>query len=472
MAQYTIFALSTPFVKSAIAVIRVSGPNALESLKQISKKTNFVPTHFFLSNIYDAQNQIIDQPLIVYFPEGKSYTGENLVEYHVHGSLAVIKDLLDFLASCPDHRTAYAGEFTRRALENGKIDLLQAEGIADLINSQTSYQRKQSLKELQGETGVKYENWYNQLKEILALFEATLDFSDQDLPDDIFSKTYERITNLIKIIELEMISGKKIKKLKSGISIAIVGSPNVGKSSLLNYLTDKDTSIVSHIPGTTRDVIESFLDIGGFPVVIADTAGIRLTQDVIEAEGVKRALSRLKESDIILVILDITDLYHSYKLVDEFIYPILAFPIAEENLRNYIFLINKIDLEIKGEKKLSDDFMRQIKAQILEKNLAVNPEIYFVSIKDKLGLENFKLGLINQLEQITGFLENPVITQQRHSEIINACLSELKETLGQTNAVILAFYLRRALQEIGRILGKVDIEDILGIIFGKFCIGK
>jgi tRNA modification GTPase len=328
----TIYALSTPFVSSAIAIIRVSGSEAFNSLRLITKRENFTSHKAVHCNIYDINGSLLDNALVLYFADGKSYTGEILVEYHIHGSLAVIKDLLHTLSVMPEHRMAERGEFTRRALENGRLDLIQAEGIADLIAAETSQQRKQSLRELQGEVGSRYSAWGESIKETLALVESTIDFSDEDIPAETFAIANNNMISLIAQMEKEIINGKKAKKLKDGISIAILGSPNVGKSSLINYLSQRDVAIVSNIAGTTRDLIEVFLDIGGFPVVIADTAGIRESSDVIEKEGVKRAIARASTADIKIIVLDAANLEDSYKKMADFL--------DEDTL----ILVNKIDI--------------------------------------------------------------------------------------------------------------------------------
>ncbi len=440
MLKNTIYALSTPFIKSAIAIVRVSGSEALNSLKILSKKEHFTPQKTHLTGIYDANGDLLDNALVLYFEEGKSYTGEALVEYHIHGSLSVMKDLLDALSLIEGHRMAEHGEFTRRALENGKIDLIQAEGIFDLIESQTSIQRKQAIRELQGDVGGKYTKWSEKLKEILALYEATIDFSDEEIPEETFNIAESWLKSLISDMEKEIIYGKKVKKLKQGVSVAILGVPNVGKSSLINYLTADDVAIVSDIAGTTRDIVEVFLDIGGFPVSLADTAGIRNTKDSIEQEGVRRAIKKAENCDIKIIMIDATDFEKSYNDIKDFL---------DENT---FLLINKIDI-----------------------NSAISKidGAYLVSIKEQIGLKEFEVDLIQKLAEITGVYENPVVLQERHNEILLDCLYELKLSLENTNDIIISsFHLRSSLNHIGRILGKTDIEEILGIIFSKFCIGK
>ncbi len=440
MLKNTIYALSTPFVKSAIAIIRVSGSSALESLKIITKKKHFIPKKTHVSNIYDSNGDLLDNALILYFEKGKSYTGEILVEYHIHGSISVIKDLLQTLSKIENHRMAEAGEFTRRALENGKLDLIKAEGIFDLIESQTSIQRKQAIRELQGSVGSKYIVWHEKLKEILALYDATIDFSDEDIPENTFIIAKNWLTNLISDMEKEIIIGKKVKKLKQGISVAILGIPNVGKSSLINYLTAEDVAIVSDIAGTTRDVVEIFLDIAGFPVSLADTAGIRDSEDIIEQEGVRRAIKKAENCDIKIIMIDATSFEESYNNIKDFL---------DENT---FLLINKIDM-IPDVKKIEGS--------------------YLISVKENRGLKEFEAALVEKLSEITAVYENPIVLQERHNEILLDCLSELSLSLENDNdVIIISFHLRKALNHIGRIFGKTDIEEILGLIFGKFCIGK
>ncbi len=452
----TIFALSTAFVKSAIAIIRVSGPNSFLSLKKITKKeiSNFPANKMVLSNIYNSNSEIIDIPLIVRFEEGKSYTGENMVEYHVHGSKSVIKDLLYELSNCKDHRLADQGEFTKQALENNKLTLTQVEGINDLINSQTTLQRKQAIRGLTGDIAKGYEKWYSDLQDILAFYEASIDFSEEDIPEKLFDDAIKKLKILENDIKKEYINSKKIVKIKNGINLAILGSPNVGKSSFINAISNQDISIVSDLEGTTRDVVEIQLEISGYPVNLADTAGIRSnTKDTIEKEGIKRAISKAKETDIKIIILDITKLEESYESIKFFL--------NEEDNDNTIVVVNKVDLSQPNNNV--SDFLK-------EKNIK---EYFLVSIKNNIGFDELKNKIIKTLEEITSIFEDPIVVHQRHNEIIFNCLEEINLSLKYSEDVVIAsFHLRNALNEIGRILGKVDIEDILGVIFSNFCIGK
>ncbi|MDR2008015.1 MAG: tRNA uridine-5-carboxymethylaminomethyl(34) synthesis GTPase MnmE [Alphaproteobacteria bacterium] len=452
--QNTIYALSTPFISSAIAIIRVSGRQAFNSLKIISKKENFTSHKATHCNIYDINGELLDNALVLYFAEGHSYTGEILVEYHVHGSLSVIKDLLHTLSQMDGHRMAERGEFTRRALENGRLDLIQAEGIADLIAAETSQQRKQSLRELQGEVGSKYLAYGETLKETLALVESTIDFSDEDIPAETFSIANNNMLELISSMEKEIINGKKAKKLRDGISIAILGSPNVGKSSLINYLSNRDVAIVSNIAGTTRDIVEVFLDIGGFPVVLADTAGIRDTSDIIEKEGVRRAIAKASEADIKIVMLDAID-------------PTIPTDIHIDE--DTFLLINKIDANPSPKFPFAGEGVDTVGGR----GSGINLNPYLVSVSTGTGLADFETAIVEKLSKITAMQENPIVLQERHNEILQSCLEDIKLALANNHDIIIcAFHLRAALNNIGKILGKTDIEEILDIIFGRFCIGK
>jgi tRNA modification GTPase len=436
----TIYALSTYFAKSAIAVVRVTGRDALNSLQTISQKQNFIPNKATLTNLYNKKNEVIDKALVVYFKAPNSYTGENLVEYHLHGSPAVIKEMLEVLSTFENHSMAVRGEFTKRALENNKLSLIEAEGIADLIEAETKEQKKQAIRELQGEVGQKYQHWYDELKYILALVESTIDFSDQDIPEETFEVAYKKMDVLLKSMETEIINGAKVKKLKDGIKVAIIGEPNVGKSSLINHLSRQDVAIVSSIAGTTRDVIEVFLDIGGFPVSIADTAGIRETNEEIEKEGIRRAILKAKQADVKLIVLD------GSKPID---------------ITNFKDLIDE------------DSFLIINKADILDKSIKIIDNGYVVSVQNKQGLNKLEEDLVIKFRDISAITQSPIVLQQRHNEILSNSIKELNLALeNKQDIVILSFYIRNALNEIGKILGKFDIEEILDIVFSKFCIGK
>ncbi len=436
----TIYALSTPYAKSGIAIIRVSGIESLKSLKILTKKDNFIPNKATLSNIY-VNEEIIDNAIVIYFKAPYSYTGEDLVEYHIHGSLAVIKEMLDALALFNNHYIANRGEFTQIAVENNKLDLITAEGILDLINAETYQQRKQAIRSLNGEVESTYLKWYEELKNILALVEATIDFSDQEIPEDTFTIAFKQIDALVLEIKKELQGSNKINKIKDGITISIVGSPNVGKSSLINYLSNKNVSIVSEIAGTTRDIVETYLDIAGFPVLISDTAGIRETEEIIEKEGIKRAIEKAITSDIKIVIFTPESIVLSNEL-----------NVVIDN--DTIFVLNKIDLTS-------------------NKALDVNFEVCAISLKENIGLDLLKAKIEEKLIAISGLKENSVVLQKRHEEILKETLSNLENSFNKSqDIVLLSYYIRLSLSSLGRIFGNFEIEEILGKIFSNFCVGK
>ena len=447
MTKNTIYALSTLYGKSAIAIIRVSGESAFLSFEKLCKKNSITPNKTLLTNIYDMDGEILDKAIVIYFPKTKSYSGEELFEYHIHGSTSIINTILEILSTIHNHRLANPGEFTKQALLNNKIDLLEAESILDLINSETKIQRKQALRGIEGDINKKYNAWYNELLEALAEIEATIDFSDQELPPNLFEILDSKIIKVYEEIKQELNKSTKnnIQKLRDGFKIAIFGAPNVGKSSLINYLSSKDVAIVSSIAGTTRDIIEVFLDINGFPALLYDSAGIRISSDEIEIEGIKRAINLAQVADIKILVIDANNLesYHNLK---------------EHIDDNTFVLVNKIDLL--DASQLQDKF----------KNIN---NLYFISIKDKLGLQEFKNALAKYLTQISGINENPIILQARHKEIIIECEKSLSFATNEKNDIIIkSFYLRNALNNLSQIFGKINIEEVLGLIFNKFCIGK
>lgn len=446
MCDYTIYALSTAYTKSAIAIVRVSGVNAVNSLSEITKNSHLIVDFnqrtICYTKLYDINGELLDQAIILYFPKDKSYTGESLIEYHVHGSLNIIDDLLHYLSTFDNHQLAQPGEFTKRALLNNKIDVINAEGINDLINAQTQLQRKQALRELSGEIGNKYYSWYEVIKNSLAFFESTIDFSDQDIPHDIIAQVYNNINDLIQQMAHELSQFNNIRKINQGIMMTIVGIPNVGKSTLINKLTNKDIAIVSDVLGTTRDIVETNLDIGGFLVSLADTAGIRETDEVVEKQGVQKAISKAQNSDINLIVLDATNL-NSLTILDDFYN------------QHSIIIVNKIDQ--------NPTFKS---AQLINKN------VYYVSLLEEINIDLLKNAILDQLKEITGLLNNPIILQQRHLECVNKCIANLKLFITTSDYVIAAFHLRNATNDLGEILGYTNIEDILGIIFSNFCIGK
>lgn len=445
----TIYALSTSFSKSAIAIIRVSGSSAKKSLYKLSNIKDPVPFKFTLTTLKNKDNSIIDKPLVVFFPKNNSYTNEDLVEYHIHGSIAVIKELLSTLGSFEDHRLAYPGEFTKRALENDKISLIEAEALLDLIESETLLQKKQAIQTLNGKSLKKYKNWLDIIKNNLSLLETSIDFSEEDLPKNLTKNITKHISNLITLVKEELKNYKSTSKIKDGINVVIIGSTNVGKSTLINYLAKDDVAIISNIHGTTRDSISVALDFSGYPILITDTAGIRNTSDKIEQLGIKKSISKAEEADLKLILVDSTRILENAKEIESFIKD------------NYIFIINKTDLILETDKK-------NINNMLDKKNISR----VFISLKENIGLEEFKEILKNKLENITKHTEHPAIINERHKNIVESVLINLEESIKKEDIIIKSYFLRNAMNDLGKVIGLNNIEDILDIIFSKFCIGK
>ena len=433
----TIFALSSGPGPAGVAVIRLSGPEAGPVLHRLTGR-GFCPRHATLSRISD-----LDQALCVWFPQPHSFTGEDVAELHVHGGRAVVAGVLRVLAEQPGCRPAEAGEFTRRAFEHGKLDLTAAEGLADLVAAETEAQRRQALRQMQGELGQLYERWRGRLLPLLARLEAHIDFPDEDLPPDLAERVAGEITGLRQDMVRHLADDRRGERLRDGYSIAILGPPNAGKSSLLNWLARRDVAIVAATAGTTRDVIEVQLDLGGYPVVLADTAGLRESGDAVESEGVRRALARAAAADLKLVVLDATTSVDAptRALIDG----------------AAVVALNKCDL-------LADQaaVTAAIEAQ----------PVWPISVLTGDGLD----GLLAELERRVGAEldpgEAPALTRLRHRQALEDCVAALDRAAAQPATELRAEDLRLAARALGRITGRVDVEDLLDLIFREFCIGK
>jgi len=442
MSLKTIYALASGFGLSGIAVIRISGSNAGDALRALTKDKLPPPRRAVMSDfINPADGSLLDKGLAIWFPEPHSFTGENIAELHVHGGRSVVSSLLKALSLCEGLRLAEPGEFSRRAFENNKFDLTAVEALADLINAETENQQRQALRQMQGELGLLYESWRRILLEIIVQLEATIDFSDEDLPHDLERKADESIKNLFHEISTHLKDGRRGEILRSGVHVAIIGPPNAGKSSFLNLLTRRNTAIVSEIPGTTRDVIETRLDIGGYPVVIVDTAGLRDGGDEIEKEGIQRAKDRAQNADLKIAIFDVMqgpDPY-TYDFID----------------KNTMVIANKIDI---GPHKTPDE----IKGH--------SP--WRISLLTGDGIEEMLEGLENEIERRCHLSAAPLLTQARHRASLEDCRNALERFNQEAAIELRAEELRLAVRALGRITGRVDVEDILDEIFHNFCIGK
>ena len=442
----TIYALSSGPGKSGVAIIRVSGLEAKNVLKTLTKGDLPKPRLATLKKINKINsNELIDEGLILWFPAPQSYTGEDMVEFHVHGSRAVIEAILVSISKIENCRLAEPGEFTKIAFQNEKVNLLKAESVSDLILSETEIQRQQAIKIMSGKTSDRFNLLRDKLLKILSNVEAKIDFPDEDLPSDIIKKIKIQSKKIREEIQKILDDQKVGERIREGFKIAIVGPANVGKSSLLNYLSKRDVAIVSEIAGTTRDVIEAHLNIDGYPVIISDTAGIRDSKDEIEKKGIKLALKRAEDADLNIIVLEPKSVDFAGFLSD----------LADEKA---IVVVNKFDL-----------FDKEIDEQIRK----YDP--IFISIKEEQNIEKLIICIKEKLKNKFIISEDILITRERHRINLEQCYLHLKnfeEKNEQKDFDKAAEDLRLATRHLGVIVGKVDVEEILGSIFSDFCIGK
>ncbi|MEK6734317.1 MAG: tRNA uridine-5-carboxymethylaminomethyl(34) synthesis GTPase MnmE [Pseudomonadota bacterium] len=449
----TIFALATAPGKSGVAVIRISGPDAVNSIKSLTKGSALKPRQATLRNLINPKTQeLIDKAIIIYFPGPNSFTGEDIIELHIHGSRAVINILIKLLSDFNNFRIANPGEFAKRSFLNGRMDLTEAEGLSDLIEAETLIQQQQAARQMQGELSELYDNWKMKLIKMLALIEAYLDFPDDDIPDEVISEVNNEVEYLKNELALHLNDHRRGEILRNGIYVAILGSPNVGKSSLLNYLAKKDVAIVSNIAGTTRDVIEVNLDLAGYPVTIADTAGIRESQDLIEKEGITRALRKAEDADIKIIMLAADD-DSSYKIkamMDD----------------NTIIIMNKIDL------RHVETIAETSRDNHTGSFGCTQDDVLAVSVNQNIGLDLFLEKLTMLISEKFSPSSDPVITRERHRYHIKECYEALSFFDLNKPLELASEDLRIATRALGKIVGVIDVETILDEIFLKFCIGK
>ena len=442
----TIYALSSGPGLSGVAVIRLSGPNSSEVIQKLTKNKLPKPRSASLKKIYKIdQNELIDEGLVLWFPAPNSYTGEDMAEFHIHGSKASINALQSEISKFNDCRLAEAGEFTKIAFQNGKINLLEAESISDLISAETEIQRQQAIKLMSGKSSDKFNELRMRLLKILSNVEAKIDFPEDDLPDNII-KNIKVETQKIKIEINKILNDQNVGEIiRDGFRIAIIGPTNAGKSSLLNYLSKRDVAIVSEVAGTTRDVIEAHLNLDGYPVILSDTAGIRSSKDEIENKGIKLALNRADEADLKLIILEPKSVDFKGFLKD----------LVD---KDSIIVLNKIDQD-------TDNIDMEIK------NLNPIP----ISIKEDKNLDKLIHKIKEKLKNKLINLEDSLISRSRHRENLEQCLFHLnnfEKQKSENDFDKAAEDLRLATRHLGMIVGKVDVEEILGSIFSDFCIGK
>jgi tRNA modification GTPase len=436
----TIFALATAPGRAGIAVIRLSGPSARAAATALGAPPG-PPRRAARARFTDPRSgELVDDGLLLWFPAPASYTGEDVAELQVHGSRAVIAALLEALGSLPGLRLAEPGEFTRRAFENGKLDLTQAEAIADLVAAETAAQRRQALRQLKGALGATYEAWRGDLLHALAHLEAAIDFPDEDLPPGLEEEVRASAARLAAEIAAHLADNRRGERLRDGVSIAILGPPNAGKSSLLNALARRDAAITSAVAGTTRDVIEVHLDLGGYPAILADTAGLRETADPVESEGVRRARARGEAADLKLLVFAADEL--------ETVRDVAAWHDADA-----VLVAAKIDL-------VGSDARAALVA-------GATP----VSVVTGEGMDALLARLEREVAaRLTG--EGAALTRARHRAALEETLAALGRVATASAPELAAEDLRLATRALGRITGRVDVEDVLDIIFREFCIGK
>ncbi len=442
MSDKTIYALSTVFGKSGVAVIRVSGADALNVIKEITKINveNIKPRYAYYTPILDKNNRdLLDKALIVYFKAPHSFTGEDVVEINCHGSKAVLNSVLNCLGSFSELRLAEAGEFSKRAFYNQKMDLTEAEGLADLIDAETKEQQKYALRQMDGNLKNLYSSWRENLVKVLSVLEAYIDFPDEDIPQNLYDDILNTVFKTKEEIKKHLQGNNVNERLKNGFRIVIAGEANAGKSSLINTLTQRNAVIVSDIAGTTRDAIDINLDISGYPVVITDTAGIRETDNPIEKQGIEIALQKISDADIVLALYDGNGVFK-----DENILP----------LDKTIFVANKMD-------SLSASQIQTVK----------DKRHLLISAKYNQGIDELIAVLLEKIKDNFSS-SNFLITRIRYRKNLEECLENLAEFSLDKEIELSAEDIRLACRAIGRITGVVQIDEILDNIFGSFCIGK
>lgn len=441
MQPDTIFALATPPGRSGVAVIRISGPLTGEILESAVSGSRPAPRKAVLRRIWDKAGRLIDQALVLSFPGPASFTGEDCAEFQVHGGPAVIEAVLDRIMELGG-RPAEAGEFTRRAFEHGKLDLTEAEGLADLIDAETSGQKEQALSQMTGALRTLYDGWRAQLISIMAAIEGEIDFPDEEgVPDHLARTARREIDALCVEMTAHLDDNHRGEKIRNGFNIAIIGPPNAGKSSLLNALARRDAAIVTNIPGTTRDIVEVRLVIGGFAVTLADTAGLREAGDIVEQEGVRRALTRADSADLVVGVLDGSGSW------DQEMTLILE--------KSDLLILNKADLGVNMTPPDS------------------HSAVMSVSITEGEGLAEIEQWLEAEVQKRLGRRELPALSRARHRRNVERASEALTRAAGLLNQPELAGEdLRMAIQSLESLTGRVDIEDVLGEVFSRFCVGK
>jgi len=443
MNPATIFAPATPAGRSGVAIIRVSGPEAGRALQaltgrplpqpRVAKRAKFINLR--------AQGETLDDGLALWFPGPASFTGEDMAELQVHGGPAVIAAITEALLAL-GLKPAEPGAFTRRAFDHGKLDLTEVEGLADLIAAETEAQRRQALRQLEGALGARIEAWRGGLLGALAHIEAAIDFPEEDLPAGLVESVDAAMGIVADEIRRALDDDRQGERLREGLSVVILGAPNAGKSSLMNALARRDVAIVSEEAGTTRDVIELHLDLGGYPVLLADTAGLRESGNAIENEGVRRALDRAARADLKLIV------------IDGAVWPVIPEAIRGQIDAAAVLVLNKADLLPAPLQALSGH------------------QLIAVSALTGAGIGDLLKALGIRAGALLAAGDQPALTRARHREALRECRELLGRGLAVATVELKAEELRLAVRALGRITGRVDVEDLLDLIFGEFCIGK
>ena len=426
----TIYALATSPGRAGVAVIRVSGPEAFKSLNALCKNSKIDPRKSQLRDLYTDEGLHLDRALVIPFKGPHSFTGEDIVELHLHGSIAVIQKTLETLSKLKNYRQALPGEFTRRAFTNEKLDLVEIEGLADLIDAETEAQRIQALQVLSGKLGERAQEWRSMIIKAMALIEVTIDFADEEVPADVSRDVLEILYNVNNELKEESKSTSVAERIRTGFEVAIVGRPNVGKSTLLNTLAGREAALTSEEAGTTRDIIEVRMDLGGLPVTLMDTAGLRETGNLIETKGINKAIEKANSSDLVVVLTENGEI-----------------PLEIEN-KNVLMFVSKCD-----NGQLPDG----------------------VSAVTGYGLDN----MVNSIKRELGkkVQNQGLATRFRHKEAIDSAISKINKAKafikdGQAFYDLAAEELRQTTYTLDELFGKVDVENILDEIFSSFCLGK
>ena len=437
----TIYALSTVFGKSGVAVIRISGNEVLSIISKITSinVNSIKPRYAYFTDIINpTTKEILDKSLVLYFKAPHSFTGEDILEIQCHGSKAVLNSVLNVLSSLEGVRLAEPGEFSKRAFYNNKMDLTEAEGLADLIDAETSEQQKYAIRQLSGNLKNLYSSWRQDLVKTLSYLEAFIDFPEEDIPENLYNDILNTVFKVKKNITLHLNGNNVNERLKNGFNIVITGATNAGKSSLINTLTKRNAVIVSDIAGTTRDAIDINLDIKGYPVVITDTAGIRETDNPIEKQGIEIAKEKIETADIIINLYDATNSTHDDAL----------------DTSKTIYVANKID-------KLDEHNIKNIPSNHLK-----------ISAKQNIGVDELVEKILEIIKNNFANSSNYLITRERYRIALEDCLEHLNTFSLDKEIELSAEDIRLACRSIGKITGYVEVDEILDNIFGSFCIGK